>query len=230
MLLRFDGRHDDVRWRDALGKGDLPSFARDGLRQSARRALEAGFPHIVGDVRPVTMPSFLASVMSETLQVRRTQGTGSATSIACGAETATRGDLETWVQLGSKTAAQGDAQAEALVKKSRRAAVVPAAFTLELPDDPPPPRTRPFKETVSPAWRESLPPAQSTPAKRFTKTQRIVIIAAGAAGGFYAGAAIGYAATSKSNDADDVSGLRGVVIGAPIGAAVGALIGWQLTK
>jgi hypothetical protein len=42
------------------------------------------------------------------------------------------------------------------------------------------------------------------------------------------GGAIGYVATAKPDD--DVSGFRGVVIGAPIGAAVGAVIGYRLTK
>ena len=48
--------------------------------------------------------------------------------------------------------------------------------------------------------------------------------------GWVVGGGIGYAVTSKSNSADDVSGLQGVIIGAPIGAAVGAFIGYRLTK
>jgi hypothetical protein len=45
-----------------------------------------------------------------------------------------------------------------------------------------------------------------------------------------AGGIIGYAITQESRDDDGVSGLRGVVIGAPIGAAAGAFIGYRLTK
>ena len=39
-----------------------------------------------------------------------------------------------------------------------------------------------------------------------------------------------YVAQDRNADDDGVSGLKGVVIGAPLGAAVGALIGYQLTK
>jgi hypothetical protein len=46
-----------------------------------------------------------------------------------------------------------------------------------------------------------------------------------------AGGQIGYAVAQKRDvDDDGVSGLRGVVIGAPIGAVVGAVPGYQLTK
>ena len=39
-----------------------------------------------------------------------------------------------------------------------------------------------------------------------------------------------YTAMDPNADDDGVSGLRGVVIGAPIGAVVGAVIGFQLVK
>jgi hypothetical protein len=60
---------------------------------------------------------------------------------------------------------------------------------------------------------------------------KIIGTAIGAVGGFYAGGAIGfYTAQDRNADDDGVSGLRGVVIGAPIGAVVGAIIGYQVAK
>jgi hypothetical protein len=68
----------------------------------------------------------------------------------------------------------------------------------------------------------------AAPAKRCSRVARILAVAASGFGGWVAGGAIGYVATARPDD--DVSGLRGVVIGAPIGAAVGAIIGYRLTK
>ena len=86
-------------------------------------------------------------------------------------------------------------------------------------------------EQSRPAWRlESSREAHAPAAKGSSKTARIVGTAIGGLGGFWAGGLIGYKATQKPTDDDGVSGLRGVVIGAPIGAAVGALLGYQLAK
>jgi hypothetical protein len=64
-----------------------------------------------------------------------------------------------------------------------------------------------------------------------SRTARIIGVAVGAVGGFYAGGMAGYAlAQDKDRDDDGVSGLRGVVIGAPIGALIGGLIGYQVAK
>lgn len=116
--------------------------------------------------------------------------------------------------------------------ETSRATVVHAAFTFDLPDGPAPSRNLPHRllnEASRQVWRgASLAPAQTATAKRFTRTHRIIAVVAGACGGWMAGAAIGWVATSKPRD--DVSGLRGVMIGAPIGAAVGAAIGYRLTK
>jgi hypothetical protein len=116
--------------------------------------------------------------------------------------------------------------------ETSRATVVPAAFTFHVPDDAATSRNllhRLLNEPSRPVWRRgSLQPAQATTAKRFTKADRIIAVVAGTCVGWMAGGAIGYAATSKPDD--DVSGLRGVVIGAPIGAVVGAVVGYRLTK
>ncbi|HVL66547.1 MAG TPA: hypothetical protein VM364_04710 [Vicinamibacterales bacterium] len=71
------------------------------------------------------------------------------------------------------------------------------------------------------------PRQQGARVSRFSKTERIIAVAAGASLGWFIGAAIGWKATETN---DDVTGLRGVVIGAPVGAAVGAFIGYKLTK
>ena len=113
--------------------------------------------------------------------------------------------------------------------ETSRETVVRAPFTFELPDGPVPPRTAPHRLLTDQVWQPaSLQAAQSPTAKRFTKTHRIIAVVAGACAGWMAGAAIGWASTSKPRD--DVSGLRGVVIGAPIGAVVGAAIGYRLTR
>jgi hypothetical protein len=114
-----------------------------------------------------------------------------------------------------------------------RDTVVRTVITFDLPDRALPShnsrhallnnRPRLFSERVS------LQPPQAP--KRFSKTDRIIAIVAGVCGGWLAGGAIGYVATSNwDNPDDDVSGLRGVVIGAPIGAAIGAYIGYRLTR
>ena len=73
--------------------------------------------------------------------------------------------------------------------------------------------------------------AQATPRKRFSKTDRVIAIAAGVSLGWIMGGAIGfYAASDRDNPNDDTSGLKGVVIGAPVGAAIGAIIGHRLTR
>jgi hypothetical protein len=76
----------------------------------------------------------------------------------------------------------------------------------------------------------TLEPTRATPVKRFSKVDRIIAVVAGTCIGWVAGGAIGWAATASSDPDDDVSGLRGVIIGAPIGAAAGAIIGFRLTK
>lgn len=114
----------------------------------------------------------------------------------------------------------------------------PASFTFNLPDAPATRLNSPYRllnEQPRPLWQGasrhgSLRAAQATPAKRFSRTERIIAIAGGACGGWLAGGAIGWAATSTSDPDDDVSGLRGVMIGAPIGAGIGAFVGYWLTK
>jgi hypothetical protein len=69
-------------------------------------------------------------------------------------------------------------------------------------------------------------PPRSSPA-----IAKIVGVAVGAVGGFYAGGMIGYGvAQDRNRDDDGVSGLRGVVIGAPLGAVLGGLLGYHLAK
>jgi hypothetical protein len=99
--------------------------------------------------------------------------------------------------------------------------------------------TEPIRPTLSlreAAARTSI--ANSTPPvsqrrgharrSRWTTADRVIAVAAGASLGWVAGGAIGWVATADRND--DVSGLRGVVIGAPVGAVAGALVGYRLTK
>jgi len=88
-------------------------------------------------------------------------------------------------------------------------------------------------EPSLPAWRlDSARTAQATTAARRSSTAaKIIGTALGAFGGFWAGGAIGfYTAQDRNADDDGVSGLRGVVIGAPIGAVVGAVLGYQVAK
>jgi hypothetical protein len=82
-----------------------------------------------------------------------------------------------------------------------------------------------------PRWRGERPRTQTTSARQSSTFAKVVGLAVGGLGGFYAGGMIGFhLAQDKNADDDGVSGLRGVVIGAPVGAAVGALIGYQVAK
>jgi hypothetical protein len=121
------------------------------------------------------------------------------------------------------------------VVETPRAAIAPGAFTFELPDVAnvsPNLRHRLPNERSRQLWRRGpLPTAQPTRSARFNKGERLIVAAAGAFGGFLAGGAIGFYTTQcRQCDDDGVSGLRGVVIGAPIGAAVGAILGYRLTR
>jgi hypothetical protein len=97
--------------------------------------------------------------------------------------------------------------------------------TLQLPVDL-------VSEPSLPIWRlESPRVTQATAAKRPSTAAKIIGTALGGLGGFYAGGAIGfYVAQDRDVYDDGVSGLRGVVIGAPIGAALGALLGYKLVR
>jgi hypothetical protein len=113
-----------------------------------------------------------------------------------------------------------------------RAGVAPAAIPFGVAVRAAASRTLPdrvLNERSGPRWRRgSLQAAQAPPAKRCSTVARILAVAASGFGGWVTGGVIGYVATARPDD--DVSGLRGVVIGAPIGAAVGAIIGYRLTK
>ena len=87
-------------------------------------------------------------------------------------------------------------------------------------------------EAARPVWRlESARGAQAPAANRPSTLARVIGTALGGLGGFYAGGAIGfYVAQDRDVYDDGVSGLRGVVIGAPVGAALGALIGYKLVR
>jgi hypothetical protein len=90
--------------------------------------------------------------------------------------------------------------------------IVPATFTFRLADVAP----------TAPKLRAQ---------KRYTKTDKVIAIAAGAVGGFMTGGYIGGALTANwDNPDDDTSMLKGIMIGAPIGAVIGAFIGHKLTK
>jgi hypothetical protein len=83
------------------------------------------------------------------------------------------------------------------------------------------------RNAVRSSWSQSAPPSSPS---RSSRTARIVGVTIGAIGGFYAGGMLGYAIAQDDQDDDGVSGLPGVVIGAPIGAILGAWAGYQLTK
>ena len=115
------------------------------------------------------------------------------------------------------------------------AAMMPGAFTFNLSDGfaGPSKLSRDLLDEQSRrVWpRASLPPAQTAPPKRFTKTDKVIAIAAGAVGGFLAGGYIGgFITENRDNPDDDTSVLKGIMIGAPIGAVIGAVIGHKLTK
>ena len=121
------------------------------------------------------------------------------------------------------------------VEPSRHRAA-PAAFTFELPQERGSTSRSSGRfrvdEQSRPVWRAAaFGPAQATSTKRFTKTDRVIAVAAGVAAGWFGGAAIGYYSTANyDNPNDDTSGLKGMIIGAPIGAAVGGILGYWLTN
>jgi len=104
-----------------------------------------------------------------------------------------------------------------------RAAVVPAIFSFDL-------QASAFESLGLRRERRLSRSVQATSARRFSKADRVIAVAAGVSIGWVVGGAIGYAVTPKRGPDDDTSGLKGVIIGAPIGAVVGALIGYRLTK
>jgi hypothetical protein len=114
--------------------------------------------------------------------------------------------------------------------------VGPAASAATRWDDADPPLKLPrvlVDEPRPAAWRLDPPrSAQTTAAANGSSTAaKIIGTAIGAFGGFYAGGMIGfYTAQDRNADDDGVSGLQGVVIGAPIGAVVGAVIGYRVAK
>jgi hypothetical protein len=121
---------------------------------------------------------------------------------------------------GMESGSLGTAPVEVIVDRSSEASPtlrLPATFS---------------HEAARPAWELATSRATAPPAvNRSSKAARIVGVALGGLGGFFAGGMAGYALAAKRDvDDDGVSGLRGVVIGAPIGAVVGAVIGYQLTK
>lgn len=86
-------------------------------------------------------------------------------------------------------------------------------------------------EQPQPRWRADRARTQTTSARQSSTLAKVIGLAVGGLGGFYAGGMIGFhLAQDRNADDDGVSGLRGVVIGAPAGAAVGALIGYQIAK
>ena len=63
---------------------------------------------------------------------------------------------------------------------------------------------------------------------RHVKSAKLRAAIAGAAIGFFGGAALGYAMTNRSGC--DMCGLQGLVYGAPVGAVAGAIAGVHLKK
>ena len=73
--------------------------------------------------------------------------------------------------------------------------------------------------------------ASFSPAKRHSKMDRIIAVAAGTSLGFVLGGTIGgHLTENRDNPDDDTSPLRGIMIGAPIGAVLGGLTGYWLTR
>jgi hypothetical protein len=64
-LLRFSTRTNDAHWRRALEKKISPPYAADGLRKAAQDALDSGFLHLGLNIRPASLPDFLASISGE---------------------------------------------------------------------------------------------------------------------------------------------------------------------
>lgn len=116
-----------------------------------------------------------------------------------------------------------------------RGTLVPAGFTVTLPDGPAMPRHASgysFTEPSRPAWtRPSRATMRATSSNRFSTTDQIIAVAAGLSVGFTAGGTIGARLTDNpDNPDDDTSVLKGIVIGAPVGAIIGGLIGYRLTR
>ena len=111
-----------------------------------------------------------------------------------------------------------------------------AAVTVTLPHDAAPALILPRDLLMDEPFRavsrfDRSRNGQAPAATRSSKLARVIGVAVGAFGGFMAGGHIGYAIAQQRDVYDDgVSGLRGVVIGAPVGAVVGAVIGYQLAK
>jgi hypothetical protein len=105
-------------------------------------------------------------------------------------------------------------------------------FSFELPDALVSSTNEGRLNEQRPLWqRGSVVPAPSKSRGQFTKTDKVIAIAAGIAGGWIAGGYIGGAITNNyDNPDDDTSVLRGILIGAPIGAVVGAIVAHKLTK
>ena len=100
-----------------------------------------------------------------------------------------------------------------------REAAAPSVFTFELPD-----RAGPVRERRAP---RSAPSAR----RKVSTVERIIAVAAGVSVGFVAGGVIGGKITeNRDNPDDDISPLKGIMIGAPIGAVAGGLIAWGSTK
>ena len=109
------------------------------------------------------------------------------------------------------------------------------AITYDLPDATAPSHVAPQRWQTDRSRAEGRPTplaaGQVTTPPRHTKMDRVIAVTAGVCLGWVLGGGIGYYATADRNrDDDGVSGLKGMVIGAPIGAAAGAILGYQLTK
>lgn len=115
------------------------------------------------------------------------------------------------------------------------------AGTLPVPDTTPPVAPTPrlvlpsdlLDQQPRPLWRaEETRKTQTTTRKGSSTAAKVLGVALGGVGGFFGGAWAGYYLTQdRDNPNDDgVSGLRGLVIGAPVGAALGALLGYQIAK
>jgi len=120
------------------------------------------------------------------------------------------------------------------IQGTSRAMLAPAMFSFDLPaaEIAPTGTRQRLLNDQRPLWqRGSLVPSPAKSPSQFTKTDKVIAIAAGIAGGWIAGAYVGGAITNNyDNPYDDTSVLRGIIIGAPIGAVVGAIVGHKLTK